>query len=115
MRLTLAYGKSGLPLELPDDWRATVIEPRYVPGLPDPAAALTAALRQPIAAPPLREVVRPEHRVGIIFSDITRATPHELILPAVLAELAHVPARAASPCSTRWAPIAPTPTPSCAA
>jgi nickel-dependent lactate racemase len=68
-----------------------VVEPRYVPGLPDPAAALTAALRQPIGASPLREVVRPEHRVGIIFSDITRATPHELILPAVLAELAHVP------------------------
>ena len=91
MRLTLAYGKSGLPLELPDDWRVTVIEPRYVPGLPNPAAALTAALRQPIAAPPLREVVRPEHRVGVIFSDITRATPHSLILPAVLGELAHVP------------------------
>ena len=92
MRLTLAYGKTGLPLELPDDWRATVIEPRYVPGLPDSAAALTAALRQPIAALPLREIVRPEQRVGIIFSDITRATPHELILPAVLTELAHVPA-----------------------
>lgn len=91
MRLTLAYGKNGLPLELPDAWRATVVEPRYVPGLPDPAAALTAALRQPIAAPPLREVVRSGQRVGVVFSDITRATPHELILPAVLDELAHVP------------------------
>ncbi|MCU0504067.1 MAG: nickel-dependent lactate racemase, partial [Anaerolineae bacterium] len=93
MRLKLAYGKTGLPLELPDDWRVSVIEPRYVPGLRDPAAALSAALRQPTAAPPLHEVARPEQRIGIVFSDITRATPHELILPAVLAELAHVPAR----------------------
>jgi lactate racemase len=29
--------------------------------------------------------------VGIIFSDITRPTPHQQILPSVLAELAHVP------------------------
>ena len=39
----------------------------------------------------LRERVRPQDRVGIVFSDITRATPHGLILPAVLAELSHVP------------------------
>ena len=64
----------------------TVIEPRFVPGLPDPAAALTGALRQPDRRRrPCASVVRPDHRVGIIFSDITRATPHGLILPAVLA------------------------------
>jgi len=93
MHIKLAYGKTGLWIDLPDEWNATVVEPRYIPGLPDPAAALTTALRQPIAAPPLREVVKPEHRVGIIFSDITRPTPHRLILPAVLAELDHVPRR----------------------
>ncbi len=92
MDITLAYGKTGLRLDLPDSWHITVIAPRYVPGLPDPAAALTAALRAPIGAAPLREIVRPEQRVGIVFSDITRATPHHLILPAVLGELAHVPA-----------------------
>jgi hypothetical protein len=32
MKLQLAYGKHGLPLELPDAWYATVIEPRFVPG-----------------------------------------------------------------------------------
>lgn len=91
MRTKLAYGKQGLMLDLPDDWNVTVIEPRYVPGLPDPAGAMRTALQNPISTRPLAEIVQPGDRVGIVFSDITRATPHGLILPAVLAELRHVP------------------------
>jgi nickel-dependent lactate racemase len=91
MRVKLAYGKTGLEIDLPDAWDVTVVEPRFVPALPDPAAALAAALRSPIAGPALRDRVRATDRVGLIFSDITRPTPHHLILPAVLAELAHVP------------------------
>ena len=91
MQIHLAYGKEGLDLELPDTLNVTVIEPRFVEGLADEAGALRDALRAPIGSPPLRAVVKPGDRVGIVFSDITRATPHGLILPAVLAELAHVP------------------------
>jgi hypothetical protein len=36
MRIELAYGKSGLRLELPEAWDISVIEPKYLPGLPDP-------------------------------------------------------------------------------
>jgi len=91
MHIELAYGRHGLPLDLPDDWHVKVVAPRYVPALPDPAGALTEALRAPRQAPPLAECIRPGDRVGIVFSDITRATPHHLILPAVLAELQHLP------------------------
>jgi nickel-dependent lactate racemase len=76
---------------MPDDWGVTVVEPHYVPGLPDPAATLTRALRNPIGAAPLRDLVQPAQRVGVVCSDITRPTPSRLILPAVLAELSHVP------------------------
>lgn len=89
MRVKLAYGRNGLDVDLPDD--AAVVEPRFVPGLPHPAGALRAALADPIAAPTLSALVQPQQRVGIIFSDITRATPHGLILPAVLDALSHVP------------------------
>lgn len=92
MRIKLAYGKQGLTIELPDHLDATVVEPAFVAALPDAAAALRAALAAPIGAGRLAERVRPTDRVGIIFSDITRATPHQLIIPAVLDELAHVPA-----------------------
>ncbi|OPZ83708.1 MAG: hypothetical protein BWY76_02157 [bacterium ADurb.Bin429] len=91
MRITLAYGKTGLPLTLPDTAAVTVVQPRYLPGLPDPASAVRAALRAPIGAPPLRECARATDRVGIVFSDITRPTPSALLLPLIRDELAHVP------------------------
>jgi nickel-dependent lactate racemase len=91
MRIDLAYGKTGLPLELDDPLHITVVRPAFVPGLPDPAAAVRAALREPIGSPPLRELVRPGSRVGVVFSDITRPAPHPLLLSAVLEILDAVP------------------------
>lgn len=88
MQIKLAYGKAGLNLNLPDQLDVKVIAPIFVPGLEDARAALAGALAKPIGTPPLREQVRPGMRIGVIFSDITRATPHELILPAVLSDLA---------------------------
>jgi nickel-dependent lactate racemase len=92
MQIHLAYGKTGLDITLPDDWDVTVIEPEFVTGLADPLAALQDSLRRPYRSAPLSDLVRPGDRVGIIFSDITRPTPHRLILPAVLDELAHISA-----------------------
>ena len=88
MRIKLAYGKTGLWIDLSDTWNITLVEPAFVPGLPDPAGDLAAVLRQPIDAAALRERVAPAHKVGIIFSDITRPTPNHVILPVVLRELA---------------------------
>jgi nickel-dependent lactate racemase len=84
MRITLAYGKTGLPLELDDALEVTVVEPAYVPALPDPDAAVRHALASPIGSPPLRDLVRPGMRVGVVFSDITRPAPNPLLLGAVL-------------------------------
>ena len=91
MHLRIAYGKNGLEIDLPDDRQVSVIEPCYPPPLPDPAGSIRQALRLPFGAPALSEQVRATDRVGIIFSDITRPTPHQVILPALLAELSHVP------------------------
>ncbi len=90
MKVRLAYGRSGLDVDLPDA-NVDVVEPQYVEGLPDEAAALRAALRRPLGTPPLRELVRPQDTVAIVFSDITRPTPNDRLLPVLLAELAHVP------------------------
>lgn len=86
MRVRLAYGRNGLDVELPDD--AEVIQPRYVPGLPDEAQAIAQALHRPIGSPPLRDLVSPGDRVVVVHTDITRATPNDRILPVVLDELA---------------------------
>ena len=92
VKVRLAYGRTGLEVKFPDEWDVTVIEPRFVPALPHPEAALRQALLHPLGSPPLRDLVSPADRVGIIFSDITRPAPNHLLLPAVLDELAHVPA-----------------------
>lgn len=91
MKIKLAYGKTGLEIELPDEANVTLIESQFVPGVPDPQAALHTALSNPIDGPPLQQVARTSDSVAIVFSDITRPTPNHLILPAVLAELAHIP------------------------
>jgi nickel-dependent lactate racemase len=93
MDIRLAYGKQGLFIHLPDQLDITVIEPTFVPGLTDPESGLKQALQRPVGTAPLRESVLPGDRVGVVFSDITRPTPHQLILPAVLAELSHLPSR----------------------
>ena len=90
MRIKLAYGKEGLWIELPDR-NVTVVEPRPVPGLPDEAAAIRAALRVPLGRPPLRDLVQPGDSVAVVFSDLTRPQPRERMLPVLLEELAHVP------------------------
>lgn len=90
MKVNLAYGKTGLTVDLPDGLDITVVEPKFVPGLPDEPAALAAALDSPIGSGPLRDRVRPHDRVGIVFSDITRPTPNHLIVPAVVRALSHV-------------------------
>jgi nickel-dependent lactate racemase len=86
MKLQLAYGRQGLEIDLPDD--VTVIEPRFVPGLPDERAAIQAALRAPIGAPPLADQVTPDDTVAIVFSDLTRPMPNDRVLPVLLTELA---------------------------
>lgn len=86
MRVKLAYGKEGLWVDLPDE-RVTVVEPKFVPGLPDEAAALRDALQRPIASPPLRELVKPGQSVVVVFPDLTRPMPNDRVLPVLLAEL----------------------------
>lgn len=90
MRVELAYGTSGLTIELPDD-RTTVIEPDYPPPLPDSHSAILNALRSPIDSPPLRSLASVVQSVAISVCDVTRPVPTSIILPALLNELGHLP------------------------
>jgi len=83
MNVKLAYGRGQLTAALPDD-RTTVITPSHNPGLPDEKAEVINALRAPVGARPLREILRANHRVCIAFTDLTRATPNERIIPWLL-------------------------------
>jgi len=86
MNVHLAYGKTGLDVEFPDS-RTTVITPSHVAGLRDERTAFVEALARPIKTNPLSETVRPADKICVVFSDITRATPNERIIPWLLTEL----------------------------
>ncbi|MFF1570131.1 lactate racemase domain-containing protein [Streptomyces sp. NPDC058293] len=86
MKLSLACGQSGLEIEV-DPSSATVVEPVHHEAAADQVAVLRAALRDPVAGPPLRERVSPGQTVAISACDGTRPQPRHLMIPAVLDEL----------------------------
>ena len=90
MQVNLAYGEGHLTIDCPDD-RTTIIEPAGRPGLPDERDAVARAVAQPIQSPPLRELVGRATRVCLLFTDLTRATPNERLIPWLLEELREVP------------------------
>jgi lactate racemase len=91
MKVNLAYGKSGHLIELPENMNVDIIEPQWVNGVIDENYAITEALRNPYNSKPLNQIIGKDDKIGIIFSDITRATPYNLIVPAILEELQNIP------------------------
>ena len=89
MRIRLAYGRDGLEVDLPRE-RTTVIEPTYVPALPDAEGAIRTALRNPIGTAPLRQIAKQGQSVAISVCDITRPMPSGTLLPILLGELRHL-------------------------
>jgi nickel-dependent lactate racemase len=90
-RVHLQYGREGLDVEIPSA-HVTVVEPRFVPGLPDEEAAFREAVRAPIATRPLREIVKAHDHVTVVIPDLTRPLPSARLLPWLLAELDFIPA-----------------------
>lgn len=91
MNIELAYGKKRQSVEIPDHVHVRVVEPGYVEGVQDPMKAVKDALKKPIGHKPLSSAVESGQKVAIIFSDITRATPYHILVPALLDSLNHIP------------------------
>ena len=91
-QFTLKYGKQDLTVSFPETMDITTAEPGKSAPLPDPEAVLQKALRSPIGKKPLSDCAAGCKKVGIIFNDITRATPTRMMLPIILNELSDIPA-----------------------
>jgi nickel-dependent lactate racemase len=83
----LSYGRHGLDVPLLGA-DPLVVLPRDAPALDDPAAAITAALRDPIGCAPLREQLTGVRRIAVSVCDGTRAQPRPVMLAGILDELA---------------------------
>ncbi len=86
MRVTLAYGREGLALDVPDG--AEVVVPEEPVPVADEAAAVREALTSPLSGPGLAGLVRAGERVVVVFPDITRPMPNTTVLPPLLEALA---------------------------
>src|SRR5262249_40528774 len=87
MRFTLDYGRTGLPVELPDDRVVGPLAIRPAAPLTDPAGAVERALAHPIGTPPLAEIARGRRNACILICDVTRPVPNRLLLPPLLRTL----------------------------
>jgi lactate racemase len=113
MQIELAYGRSGARITVPDENLVAVVQPEWPAVLAQPQAAVTEALRRPVAGPPLAALL--DERMGarsravgsaewkhdwrnfravILISDATRPCPNRDVLLPILNELrnAGVPA-----------------------
>lgn len=88
MRIRMHYGKSGLPLDLPDEWDITVIRKRPMPILNDPVTTLQQSFEHPVGTAPLAELARNGRTACILICDITRPVPNGVILPELIRQLA---------------------------
>lgn len=81
----IAYGRTGLEIEVPDD--TDIIRSASAPAVPSETEAILQALRHPIRSAPLSARVSAASKVVVVHTDITRATPNARMLPVLLKEL----------------------------
>jgi nickel-dependent lactate racemase len=85
MQMALGYGRQQWDVDVP---AANVIAPQRHPAAPslaDPAAALRAALEQPLGFPPLRRALTPDDHVAVVVDEQLAALP--VLLPPLLEHL----------------------------
>lgn len=83
MKVRLAYGKTGIDLDLPG-LKPDIIMPSHQAGLDDERMAILEALDRPMGVPPLNQWLTPDCSICITFTDLTRPTPNERIIPVLL-------------------------------
>ncbi|MBT5829795.1 MAG: nickel-dependent lactate racemase [Candidatus Latescibacteria bacterium] len=87
-QIDVAYGRGHVPIQADFDmaeWQ--VIRPQFEAALEDPKQGFVDAVRNPIGAKPLRELVKPGDRVVIATSDGTRPVPNKQLISWLLDEL----------------------------
>jgi len=87
MRTDLAFGNTGITLDLPEGFRYRLLEARTAQPLDDWQRALETALDRPIGGGPLAELARGKRSAAISVCDITRPAPNRMTLPTLLRKL----------------------------
>lgn len=94
MYVRLDYGRTGLMADLPDSNLLGVLGLSPALPLPNPNAAVEAALASPLGTLPLARLAHGRRDAVIVICDITRPVPNRTLLPPILRtlETAGIPA-----------------------
>ncbi|MCC8190324.1 MAG: nickel-dependent lactate racemase [Planctomycetes bacterium] len=89
MEFAIPFGRTTLPLTVPDARVRAVLESRFGDLKSDAAEIdiVRSAMRSPIGSPPLAELARGRKTVAVITSDHTRPVPSHLTIPLMLEEI----------------------------
>jgi lactate racemase len=73
---------------LPEGWKVlSAQDMQPVPGVSDPVAEIRRAMDNPIGSPRLEEMAKPGMEVALLFDDLQRPTPVDLVMPEMLNRL----------------------------
>ncbi len=88
MDFTFKFHGGDLNFSVPDKNISFFAKPKDIPQAPDIAAEVRRAIRNPIGMETLSELVKKKgKKTTILVDDLTRTTPHKVILPILLEEL----------------------------
>jgi lactate racemase len=86
-RITLAYGKKGMEVEVPEENLVAVLSMDGAQPLEHPEQEIRRSLRQPIGSRSLADLAMGAKSACVVICDITRPVPNALILPPILETL----------------------------
>jgi nickel-dependent lactate racemase len=93
LHLELNYGKSKICYDIDGKRLMALITPKGIAASPDPQLEVENALKSPIDAKRIEELPVKGKTIAIAVDDITRTTPTQVILPAILESLDRAGAR----------------------
>jgi lactate racemase len=79
------YGEGFVDLELPEE--PDVMMPEWIPGVPDELEAVRKAMANPVGSERLSRLAAGKSGAAIVMNDITRPSPTEIMLTAIMEEL----------------------------
>ncbi|KUK14672.1 MAG: nickel-dependent lactate racemase [Synergistetes bacterium] len=84
MIISVPYGHGFISADVPIKNLMGIYEAPGVKPAKDPTSEIINALENPIGSPPLSHIVKPDRKVCIVVSDITRPIPYKEVLPVLL-------------------------------
>ncbi len=86
-KIPLAFGSKAIELKIPEKNISSIILPSESEIKEEASLLIKKALENPIKSKRLSEIVKPNSKIVVIVSDVTRPTPTAEILPPLLDEL----------------------------